>query len=398
MSLLIQVIRWLVTIIIITGGIVFFPWHILLLLGVLKLKLLNKGGSLEDPTFLFQITTIGTNPDSTQEVIHSIHENVSGYPYQVWVVTEPRDTNEYTGAEKIIVPREYSTPKNSTDKTRALHYSCQLREARGLTSSSRWIIFLDDDSKITDAYFQEILKMDPDSVGGQGRITVRNDYGQHFFSSLADNLRPSDCTAFCSLFNQHGGPVITHGEGLVVRADVEHQLGWDFGSILAEDFIFGRKLANQYPNRFEWLNAEVEGKSPLSWEDFKEQRRRWFWGAVDAVPHIDRKTACFVGFRYGTTFLGITAFLLGMLSFVFPIAFSLPVPLALLLQFNTIGLIAYYQYGCYHNTKHLTPKARIKYHLATLLLQYPISAYEIGSFIIGFFKGRPEHFNVIDKN
>ncbi len=399
MGFLFALVKIIAAVFIAMGGFIFLPWHILLLFGLLRIRnMRKKAGSLHEPSFLFQITTVGTNPQSTRDVIDSIHESVADVPYTIWVVTEPGDPHTYAGAEKIVVPEEYSTPNGSTDKTRALHYSCTLRRERGLAVPSRWIILLDDDSKMTRSYFNEILKMDPTSVGGQGIISVRNGYGTHLFSSLADNIRPADCVAFCSLFNTRGNPMISHGEGFVVRADVESELGWDFGDVLSEDFLFGRKLARMYPDRFEWLNAAVEAKSPLSTEDFMTQRRRWFWGTWSALSEVQPKVAAFMIFRYCATFFALFSFPIWILTSFFSISLPIPAFLRYALYFNVLGMFIYYQVGCYFNTKNLPLPTRLKYHLLTFGLQYAIFLYEVGAFTKGFLQGKPEQFHVIRKS
>lgn len=397
--LLFELMQWMAIFFIAVGGFAFFPWHILLLLGLFRIKkAAHKAGSLENPRFLFQITTIGTNPESTQAVINSIHHAVSDYPYKIWVVTEPDDPHQYNEAEKIVVPKQYTSPNQSTDKTRALHYASQLRKKRGLTEDQRWIVFLDDDTRFTQAYFREILKIDPKSVGAQGMVSVRHDYGEHLLSSLADNIRPADCISFCSLCNRQGTPMLTHGEGLVVRSDIEKEIGWDFGDVLSEDFLFGRQLARMFPGRFEWLNASIEGKSPLCWDDFTTQRRRWLWGAIEAVPRIQRKAVFFVMIRYAVTFLGMISLTLGTLNYFFPLGLSLPYPVSMFLLLNMGGVVAYYQVGCYFNTKHLDRWARVKYHILMFLSQYLVYFYEVSAFLYGFLQRKPESFQVIEKN
>lgn len=113
---------------------------------------------------------------------------------------------------------------------------------------------------------------------GQGVIRLKS-YGKHLFSTLADMIRPSDCDIYCKYFNSKGKPKAVHGEGLVIRSDIEYEIGWDYATYCGEDFLIGQKIVDK-GFRFGYIPYDIYISPPLNTKDFYKQRRRWMYGVL----------------------------------------------------------------------------------------------------------------------
>jgi cellulose synthase/poly-beta-1,6-N-acetylglucosamine synthase-like glycosyltransferase len=81
-------------------------------------------------------------------------------------------------------------------------------------------------------------------------------------------------------------PIHMHGSNLLVRADVEDDVGWDFGETLAEDQLFGVKVYERYGHVFGWHGGVLFEQPPLSLRDHFQQRRRWVIGTLQNFRHF----------------------------------------------------------------------------------------------------------------
>jgi cellulose synthase/poly-beta-1,6-N-acetylglucosamine synthase-like glycosyltransferase len=244
---------------------------------------------------------------------------------------------------------------------------------------------LDDDAIPSKTYVEDAFHAEYDI--GQGILAPRIDYGTSLLSSVRDNTRTSDCIAICSYFNHHGNARIVHGEGLMVRANVENIIGWDYGNCLAEDLVFGRKATKQF--KFGFINAYVEVAPPKTWKDFLVQRRRWLWGMISAMPYLDNSERAFLISRsLTTTFFGLASWPLIFYDVFFHI--QVPFFFRLLFLVNTFAFISYELIGNWFNSHNLR---RVAQHLLVL---YPAALLEAVSTIYGLFT-RPKSFEVIRK-
>lgn len=105
--------------------------------------------------------------------------------------------------------------------------------------------------------------------------------------TLADNLRTGD--DFARLHFQHRLGVTIfglHGSYILVRNDIEKQIGFDFGpkSSITED-AFWALVAMQRGHRCRWVEGYLEEQSTQSLSDFIKQRRRWFQGLAKVAIH-----------------------------------------------------------------------------------------------------------------
>ncbi len=101
-------------------------------------------------------------------------------------------------------------------------------------------------------------------------------------NTIADSLRVSKDlgTLRFSLKYLHLPVVCFKGSFLVCKHQVETQVTFDHGfeGSITEDTFFAVKAANK-GFRFDWIEGEMQEKSPFTFIDFVSQRRRWQQGA-----------------------------------------------------------------------------------------------------------------------
>ena len=64
-------------------------------------------------------------------------------------------------------------------------------------------------------------------------------------TAIAESVRPFGCYD-CVSQMKNPPPLHMHGSNLLVRSDIEDDIGWKFGSTLAEDQMFGYKVYEKY--------------------------------------------------------------------------------------------------------------------------------------------------------
>ncbi len=332
---------------------------------------------------LVVVCTNGENP----LVVEKILATVRGYdlPVEPFVIKEERDAFRYTAGE-IVVPAAYRTPNGSRNKERALQFGIEHLHALGCGSET-YICHLDDDSVVSRAYLVHVFRMEEEA--GQGSIRLR-EHGHHLLSTLADLIRVTDCEAWCAFFNARHRPKAVHGEGLVIRADVEYAIGWDYGTFCGEDFLMGQLLV-QRGYRFGHIPHTVSIAPPLNPRDFFRQRRRWMYGILwsrDRIAKTSRGSLWWVLYRYGagwTGFLGLVPMFYG-----FVIHFPLPTWLLVLGLFNFASYCLTYQVGAYRTLRRYMP--------SVLALQFVVAVYEGLTLPYALlWKPEPTGFDVIRK-
>jgi len=329
------------------------------------------------------ITTNGKNPLVVEHIVAVLHSyNVK---MEVFVIKEEKDKFRYS-AREIVVPSIYNTPGCTRNKMRALHYGIRWLHERGYGSET-YLCHLDDDSLVTEEYISHIFHMKEEA--GQGYIRLRK-AGVHMLSTLADMVRVSNCDSFCCFFNSSGKPKSVHGEGLVIRADVEYQIGWDFGTYGADDLLMGQLIV-QKGYHFSFIPHPIYIAPPVSARDFYKQRRRWIMSILWAhrkIRAIDSGTMNWFLYRYAVGWTGVVGAILVVSSYLF--GFYLPLPFEIILAFNLTSYFLFYQYG--------SAKTSRKFMLPMALLQLPVAMYEGGTLIYSLlFPPSRDSFDVITK-
>ncbi len=190
----------------------------------------------------------------------------------------------------VIVPASFRCANGSRHKARANQYAMEVRRAAGENTSRVFVYHLDDDTAVgpdTIASIAEFIAQDDGTFHlAQGVLAFPYELSPSLFSRLADSLRPSDDLArFYFFTGMKGSPLAgLHGEHLLVRANIEDEIGWDFGErVIVEDAYFALRFVEKYPGRSAFLNSCSYGASPRSIKDLIKQRKRWAGGLVGLV-------------------------------------------------------------------------------------------------------------------
>jgi egghead protein (zeste-white 4 protein) len=208
------------------------------------------------------------------------------------VDTEPlmrwlEEVREIVDPIRIVnVPKDYETPKGARFKTRANQYAMEARRSAGENTDECYVYHLDDDTHIgkdTAASLAEFIELDGDRFYlAQGILTFPFELTPSKVCRLADAIRPADdLTRFAFFTGKLGTPLGgLHGEHVVIRADIEDEIGWDFPDTVIEDAYFAIQFAMKYPRRSTTLNSYSYGASPAGIRDLLRQRRRWIEGLL----------------------------------------------------------------------------------------------------------------------
>ena len=332
---------------------------------------------LEKPNnVIVVITTNGMATDVVEKIISNIRSYELGL--EIFVIKEHRDSYSYSCRE-ITVPKDYVCPNGSRNKMRAMQYGNEwLRQER--YGKETYICHLDDDSMVDKPYLEFVMNYMTEE-GGQGCIRLR-EFGRHLFSSLSDIVRVANCEAWCRHYNRGNKPQFVHGEGIIVRADVEQEIGWDYGTYGAEDLIMGLEISKRY--KFCHIPAgNIYIAPPTTARDYYKQRRRWFWSIFKndgKVRRLSPRTYLFYMYMY---LVGVTGLLgLVMLPMYALLDVSINPTIMLISILNIVAFTSYYQFGALYNGSR-------KYALILFLLQIPVAFYD-GFTIIYSILTRPD--------
>lgn len=312
------------------------------------------------------IVTITTNGMAT-DVVEKIIAIINGYglPVEIYVIKEYRDNFNYS-CKEIVVPKEFVCPNKSRNKMRALQYGNIWLHDHGYGKET-YVIHLDDDS-IVDRDYIEYVRNYLTAEGAQGCIRLRA-FGRHTMSSLADVVRIANCEAWCKRRNKVNKPQFVHGEGVVIRADIEYEIGWDYGTYGAEDLIMGLMISKKYI--FDHIPmGNVFIAPPTTARDYYKQRRRWFWSVIRSdgmIWNLSHVTFIVYIYMYIVGILGVISLCLFPILF-FTLVYLSPIVIVLCV-INIVCFFGYYQFGASFLN---SPKVS----LSLFLLQIPIAFYE----------------------
>jgi cellulose synthase/poly-beta-1,6-N-acetylglucosamine synthase-like glycosyltransferase len=367
------------------------------ILGYRKWLIKQKFVPINPKRVVFQITTIG-NMEIVQEAIHNIRrisQEVGYSNYSICVVSEVNET--FDGAVTLTVPQNYSTTNKAKYKARALHYAVEQREKNGENTSDIWIYHLDDESMITKQGLLSILDHIDNNLQpiAEGLITYPNkiNFGSKLVKYL-DCVRPTFCYTCCAMLKSQGKPDWLHGSNLLLRADIEKSIGWDFPNTCAEDSLFGYVAYKKYGGIFGWHGGVLEEQSPFTFSDFIKQRQRWIKGNIENLSRLGTWEKIKSTYRLISWFLGAVSFFALFPSFF--VTQNYPWFLIPFFVLDTIILFGVYQIGLEMNFAKLSRKQRILEHLKVFFISPILWFLEAVPMALYFFKKAPK-FYVIKK-
>ena len=301
-------------------------------------------GIIQHNNVIIEIATSGKNLDSIKSIINRI----SGYGKKVpvFVLTEYDDETVYT-AQVIKVPKEYETPKKSKKKMRAMQYGIEELHRLGYGAET-YIIHLDDDAYVNEDYIDYVANY-MTAVGGQGSIRLR-DYVGNNLTGLLDTTRVSACLIQCTYNNIKNRPKFVHGEGLVVRADIEYDMGWDYGLAGPDDLIMGLAISQKY-----WVDhipCNIYINPPTTMKEFFVQRRRWatqIFGARKIEAQLNSYIFLFYIILYFYSIAGIVAEILWL--YVIAAGISINPVIFIFSIINLISIFINYEIGALYTNK-----------------------------------------------
>ena len=346
---------------------------------------------------IFQITTIG-NMEIVQESIHKINQICKEVGYTNYIINVVSEVNEtFDGAFTITVPQNYSTTNNAKYKARALHYAIEQREKNEENTGDIWIYHLDDESMITKQGLLSILDHIDNNREpiAEGLITYPNkmNFGSKLVKYL-DAVRPTFCYTCCAMLKSKGKPDWLHGSNLLLRADIEKSVGWDFPNTCAEDSLFGYVAHKKYGGIFGWHGGVLEEQSPFTFSDFIKQRQRWIKGNIENLGRLGMWEKAKATYRMTSWFFGAVSFFTLIPSLLIQQAY--PWFLFPLFVLDTIILFSIYQIGLEMNFTKVSKKQRISEHITVFVLSPLLWFLEAIPMALYFFKKAPK-FYVIKK-
>jgi egghead protein (zeste-white 4 protein) len=275
----------------------------------------NISRPFSNASIIFQITTRSATRTSVvkrgiKSIINSAHE-INFYNYQICVVTDdPHDpwTLRKERCEVVVVEKSYNT--HAIKKGRALQYAVDHRRRMRKNTNNRWIFHMDEESYVTPQTILALLKFIAKGKGvvSEGPIFYPLKFeSANLLTAIAESVRPFACYD-CVSQMRNPPPLHMHGSNLLVRSDIEDDVGWKFGHTLAEDQMFGYKVYEKYGHgSMGWHGGILLEQPPLNLKDHFFQRRRWFLGTMQNLDKFPRWHRYKVMFKSVTLFLGFAS-------------------------------------------------------------------------------------------
>lgn len=359
-------------------------------------------------TVSFRIVSRGQNADALRGTIASIRGAVAGqplFPYRIEVVTDiPVELGDGPDLVHYVVPPDYQTPNRSKYKARALEYALHASDL----PDDAWLMHLDEESHATPSLVRgiAIAVREEEASGelriGQGAILYHRDLGSEGFLTLADSIRTGDDLGRFYFQHRVGQTIFgLHGSFILVRNDVEKEVGFDFGpkGSITED-AFWAVVQMQNGRRCRWVDGFIIEQATRSLKDFIMQRRRWFIGLVLVALHAP------VRWRYRAA-IGVSTILwsvswVGVLvtyvNLVVGVEIPLPIRLTgdmafafyVMLYFLGIRLQLHYDGG-------LGRLHRVGHYAATIILIPVFSVLEGLGVVYGLLRPDVDGFHVVEK-
>src|ERR671923_2562388 len=173
-----------------------------------------------------------------------------------------------------------------------------------------WFHHMDEESYVTPQTILALLKFirNDKGVASEGPIFYPLKFeSANRLTAIAESMRPFACFD-CVSQMRNPPPLHMHGSNLLVRSDIEDEIGWRFGYTLAEDQMFGYKVYEKYgQGSMGWHGGILLEQPPLNLKDHFLQRRRWFLGTMQNLDKFPRWHRYKVMFKSVTLFLGFAS-------------------------------------------------------------------------------------------
>ncbi|CAG0919690.1 unnamed protein product [Notodromas monacha] len=251
------------------------------------------------PHMRIRVVTRGDFPDLVKR---NVSRNVStcvsaGIPnFAVEVVTDnaisisPLSSHPTVRLREIVVPPSYKPKSGALFKARALQYC--LENGVNQLDDDDWIVHLDEETVMTENAARGIFNFIVNGKAkiGQGVITYANEEIVSWITTLADLVRVAeDVGKYKFQFKNFEKPLFgMKGSYVVTQVATERAVSFDNGKdgSVAEDCYFAL-IASAKGVKFGFIEGEMWEKSPFSFYDFLQQRKRWIQG-ISLVVHSSK--------------------------------------------------------------------------------------------------------------
>lgn len=296
---------------------------------------------------------------------------------EIFTLIEEYDKFNYN-SKTIVVPKNYITKKLSLNKHRALNYFSEWLLKNGYGKET-YVVHLDDDTIVSEKYLQYVMGME--EVAGGGSIRLR-EFKHFILTTIAEFGRVADYDSWVAFFTIRHKPIGVNSEGLVIRADVESKIGWDYGPVSAEDLVMGQNIYSRGYS-YGFIPGFIYLAPALTALDFYRQRRRWidhFFISLKDVWKMRKSAVLWFVFLYSFGWSSMAGLIIWCISIL--IGFHLNIILLSILSYDLIISFAVRQYGA-------STVKDIKYNIVALIMQIPIVIFESGTFFYFIFR-RPK--------
>jgi len=306
-----------------------------------------------DPIIIFQITTrSATKITVVERGIYSIinaARKINYSNYKISIVTEDENDKQkfhhLKNCEIVMVDKKYNT--NAIKKSRALQFAVEYRRKTGEDTNKFWIFHMDDESYVTNQTLLSLLKYirEDKGIASEGPIVYPLKFElANPITALAESVRPFGCYD-CVSQMRNPPPLHMHGSNLLVRSDAEDSIGWNFGSTLAEDQLFGYKLYEKYGKKaLGWHGGILLEQPPLNIKDHFMQRRRWILGSLQNINKFPFWHRFKIAFKLTSYFMGFISGIASAIVYVITFMSMLPTSIQILVDQNISNPLIWAQY------------------------------------------------------
>lgn len=248
-------------------------------------KVTLKSSPMFAPFICIRTVTRGDYPHL---VINNVRRNINlcldvgleNFSLQV-VTDKPINLPKQPRIQEIVVPKSYKSKSGAMFKARALQYC--LEDNVNTLQENDWIVHLDEETLLTENSVRGILNFVSDGrcQFGQGMITYANEQVENWATTLADSFRVAeDLGKIRFQFHAFHRPLFGwKGSYVVSQVAAERKVSYDHGpdGSVAEDCFFSM-VAYREGYLFDFIEGEMWEKSPFTFWDFLQQRKRWMQG------------------------------------------------------------------------------------------------------------------------
>lgn len=247
-------------------------------------------------------------PSLVQDSVDSIHTSchLANYSnYDVIVVTQKDESCIIKNAKMIHVPSTYTC--KSKYKAKDLNYSLQFTP----DNPNEWIFHLDEDSQITEQTVNALhhyINSGGNPIANGLSVFISNG---NVFTFYSEAHRMWTFPFLKELLKST--PLWMNGSNMLVRSDIEHEIGWNFGNVFGEDTSFAYHARKYKGKIFGWHGGLTIEQPCKNVKELLKQRKRWFTSAITFYNDLPKEAKYL---RLYCVFSWISGFLLTTFYFL----------------------------------------------------------------------------------